>query len=146
MTTRTAKAKKVTVQSIAAEVQGKAKSAYVKGSAVASEIGAMTKGNVEAVVASGKILGAGFKEMGEGSVAEGKLAASTFVEDLKAFAGVKSPKEFFDLQLKLAKRNIDNAMALTSKNGKALGKLATDAAAPISTQVKANVAKLRAAA
>ena len=146
MTTRTAKAKKVTVQSLTADVQGKAKAAYAKGSAVAGEIGTMTKGNVDAVVASGKILGAGLKELGEESVAEGKTAASTFMEDFKALAAVKSPKAFFDLQFKLAKRNVETTLALTSKNGKALGKLATEAAAPISIQVKANVAKLRAAA
>lgn len=146
MTTRTAKTKKTTVKSIAADVQGKAQAAYVKGSAVAGEIGAMTKGNVDAVVTSGKILGAGLKDFGQGSILEGKQAVDTFVADVKAFAAVKSPTEFFDLQFKLAKRNIDTALALGSKNGKVLGQLATDAAAPITTQVKANVAKLRKAA
>jgi hypothetical protein len=106
----------------------------------------MTKGNVEAVVASGKILGSGLKVLGEGSVAEGKQAVDTFVADLKAFAAVKSPTEFFDLQFKVVQRNIDNALALGSKNGKAIGRLASDVAAPLSSQVKANVAKLRKAA
>jgi hypothetical protein len=150
MTTQTTKTKKPTVQSFADEVQGKAKAAaqtaYAKGSAVAGEIGTITKGNVEAVLASGQILGAGLKELGEGSIAEGKHAVDTFVADLKAFAAVKTPAEFFGLQLKVAKRNVDTALALGSKNGKALGKIASDAAAPISTQVKTNVAKLRQAA
>jgi hypothetical protein len=146
MTTETAKGKKINVKSIAADVQNKAKTAYAKGSAVAGELGSMTKGNVEAVAASGKILGAGFKELGEGSITEGKQAVDTFVADLKAFAAVKSPQEFFDLQFKLAKRNVDNAIALTGKNGKALGTLASYAAAPIAAQVKTNLAKLRQAA
>ena len=64
----------------------------------------------------------------------------------KALATVKSPKDFLDFQFKLAKRNIDSVIALSGKNGKALGKLASDAAAPLSSQVKANVAKLRKAA
>lgn len=150
MTTRTTKAKKATVKSIAAEVQGKAKAAaqtvYAKGSAVAGEIGTITKGNVEAVLASGQILGAGLKELGEGSIAEGKQAVDTFVADLNAFAAVKSPAEFFELQLQVAKRNVDAVLALGSKNGKALGELASAAAVPLSNQVKANVAKLRQAA
>jgi hypothetical protein len=146
MTTRTAKAKKITVESISTDIQGKAKTAYAKGAAVAGQLGTLTKDNVEAVVASGKILGAGLKELGEGSVAEGKQAAQTFVADLKAFAAVKSPTEFFSLQFKLAQRNIDNALALGTKNGKAVAKLASDAAAPLSSQVKTNVAKLRKAA
>ncbi|MBW8753701.1 MAG: phasin family protein [Sphingomonadales bacterium] len=145
-TTRTAKPKKITVKSLTADVQSKAKSAYAKGSEVAGEIGTITKGNVEAVVASSKILGAGLKELGDSSIAEGKQAASTVVADFKALAAVKTPKDFFDFQFKLAKRNIDSAIALSGKNGKALGKLASDAAAPISSQIKANVAKLRKAA
>lgn len=150
MTTRTTKTKKATVQSFAAEVQGKAKAAaqtaFGKGSAIADELGAITKGNVEAVLASGQILGAGLKELGEGSITEGKQAVDTFVADLKAFAAVKSPTEFFNLQLKVAKRNVDTALAVGSKNGKALGELASAAAAPLSSQVKANLAKLRQAA
>jgi hypothetical protein len=146
MTTRTAKAKKTTVESISAEIQDKAKSAYAKGAAVAAELGALTKGNVEAIVASGKILGAGLKELGDGSVAEGKQAVDTFVADLKAFAAVKSPTEFFELQFKLAQRNIDSALALGTRNGKAIGQLASAAAEPLSAQVKANVVKLRQAA
>lgn len=146
MTTRTAKAKKATIQSLKADVQDKAKAAYAKGAAVAGELGTMTKGNVAAAVVSGKILGAGLKALGEDSVADGKQAVDTFVADLKAFAAVKSPKEFFDLQFKVAKRNIDTAVALGGKNGKAFGKLASDVAAPLAGQAKANVAKLRAVA
>jgi hypothetical protein len=156
-TTRTAKPKKITVKSVtagvqskakalSADVQGKAKLAYAKGSEVAGEITAMTKGNVEAVVASGKILGAGLKELGQESITEGKKAADTAVADFKALTAIKTPKDFFDFQFKLAKRNIDTAIALSSKNGKALSQLASAAAAPLSSQVKANVAKLRAVA
>jgi hypothetical protein len=132
--------------SSAADVQDKAKVAYAKGSAVAGELGTFTKDNVDAVVASGKILGAGVKELSKDSVAEGKQAASTFVADLKAFAAVKSPTEFFNLQFKVAQRNIDAMLALTGKNGKALSKIASEAAAPLSERVKTNVAKLRQAA
>ena len=145
-TTRTAKPKKITVESVAADVQSKARLAYAKGSEVAGEITAMTKSNVEAVVASGKILGAGLRELGQESIAEGKQAASIFAADFKTLAALKTPQDFFDFQFKLAKRNIDTAIALSNKNGKALGKLASDAAAPLSIQVKANLARLRAVA
>ena len=140
------KTRKIKIDSIVADVKDKAQAAYAKGSAVAGEFGSMTKGNVEAVVASGKILGAGLKDLGQDSIAEGKQAVDTFVADLRAFAAVKSPSEFLELQFKLAQRNIDSALALGTKNGKAIGKLASDVAAPITDQVKANVAKIRQAA
>jgi hypothetical protein len=146
-TMATAKTKKVTtIKLLAAKVQGKAKSAYTKGSAVVGEVGGMTKGNVAAVVQSGKILGLGLKEMGEGSVAEGRQAFETLTADVKAFAAIKSPAELLQLQFKLMQRNMDAAFALGAKNGKAIAKLASDAAAPLSEQVKANVAKVRKAA
>jgi phasin family protein len=138
--------KKIDVKTIAEDVKGKAQAAYAKGTAVAGEFGTMTKGNVDAVVASGKILGAGIKELGDVQVAQGKSAFETFVADIKALTAVTSPTEFFDLQSKIAKRNFDNAIALTSQNSKAVVKLATEVAAPLSTQVKVNVAKLRVAA
>lgn len=144
--TRTAKTKQELVKSFTADLQAKAKTTYAKGAAVAGEIGTISKGNVQAVVASGKILGAGLKDLGEGTVAEGKQTFGTFIADLKALSAAKSPTEFFKLQLQVAKRNADVALALGSRNGKALGKLAAAAAAPISGQLKANLGKVRAAA
>ena len=145
MATRS-KTTKTTLDTLVADVQDKAKTAYAKGSAVAGELGDMAKGNVEAVVRSGRILGAGLKELGQGSLGEGKQAMDTFVDDLKAFAAVKSPAEFLQLQFKLAQRNIDTAFALGTKNANAIGKLVSEVAAPISTRIEANVAKLRNAA
>jgi hypothetical protein len=142
MTSRTAETKK-TIQSITAEVQDKAKSAYARGSAVAGELGAIAKGNADAVVASGKLLGAGLKELGESSAANGRIVARTLLGDVKALGTVRSPADLIDLQVKLVQRNIDAALALSGKNSKALGKLASDVAAPLSSQVKANVTKLR---
>lgn len=143
-TVRTPKAEKIKL--LTQDVKGKAQVAYAKGAAVAGELNAMTKGNVAAVVVSGKILGAGLKQIGDEQVADGKSVYETFVADLKALAAVKSPTEFFQLQSQLAKRNFDTAVALTGKNGKAVAKLAGEAAAPLSSQVKANVAKIREAA
>jgi hypothetical protein len=140
------KTKKIKIDGIVADVTGKAKAAYAKGTAVADEIGTMTMGNIDAVVSSGKILGAGLKEMGEGSLAEGRQAIDILAADFKALAAVRSPAEFLQLQFKLAQRNVDAAFALGTRNAGALGKLAGEVAAPLSTQVKANVAKLRQAA
>jgi hypothetical protein len=143
MATQT-KTRKSQIDSLVADVKGKAQNAYAKGSAVAGELGNMTKGNVAAVVSSGRILGAGIKELGEGSLVESRQVIDTLASDLKAFAAVKSPAEFLQLQFKLAQRNVDAAFALGTKNANTIGKLASEAAAPISGQVKANVAKIRA--
>lgn len=126
--------------------QTKAKEAYAKGAAAAGEVGAFSKGNVEAVVASGKILGAGVKSLGKDAVAESKGAIDTFTADLKAFAAVKSPTELFQLQGKLARRNFDNAVSYGSKTSESLVKLANEVFAPISNRVSLAVDKISKAA
>lgn len=126
--------------------QTKAKQAYVKGASVAAEVGAFSKGNVEAVVASGKILGEGVKTIGQDYVAEAKGAFATLTGDFKALAGVKSPTELFQLQGKLARRNFDQAVAYSSKTTESLVKLANEVLAPISNRVSIAVDKVSKAA
>lgn len=137
----TAKAK-----SVFAEVQTKAQAAYAKGTAAVTEAGEFTKGNVVAAVASGKIVAEGVKTMGTDYVAEGKKAYATMTADAKEFAAVKSPTDFFQLQAKLLRRNLDSVVALTSKNTEAAVKLATEAYAPISGRVSLAVEKFKKAA
>ena len=48
-----------------ADLQGRAKTAYDKGTELASDMGEFNKANVEAVVESGKILAAGMQDMGK---------------------------------------------------------------------------------
>ena len=134
------------VKTTIADVQTKAKAAYAKGTAVAAEAGAFTKGNVEAVVTSSKILADGMKGFGTNYAAEGKKAYETMTADAKALVSVKSPTEFFELQAKLLRRNFDSAVALTSKNTEAAVKLAGDAFAPLSTRVSLAVEAFKKAA
>ena len=129
-----------------ADVQTKAKTAYAKGTAAVAEAGEFTKGNMEAVVASGKIMAEGVKSMGADYVAEGKKAYATMTADVKEIAAVKSPTDFFQLQAKLLRRNLDSVVALTSKNTEAAVKLAGDVFAPIQGRVSLAVEKVKKAA
>ena len=126
--------------------QDKAKAAFEKTSAYATEYGEFTKGNLEAVVESGKILAAGLQDMGKAYVAEGKSAVETVTADVKEIAAIKSPADFFKLQGEMMRRNFDAAVATTSKNSEAMVKLMGDAFAPISTRVSLAVEKVKQAA
>ena len=134
------------IKDVVAGAQDRAKTAFDKTSAYASEYGEFTKGNVEALVESGKILAAGLQDMGKSYVAEGKSAVETMTADVKELAAVKSPTDFFKLQGELLRRNFDAAVAATSKNSEAMVKLAGDAFAPISTRVSLAVEKVKQAA
>ena len=126
--------------------QDRLKSAFEKTSAFASGYGEFAKGNMAAVVESGKILAAGMQDMGKAYVAEGKSAIETMTADVKEIAAVKSPSDFFKLQGEMMRRNVDAAMATTSKHSEAMVKLAGDAFAPISTRVSLAVEKVKQAA
>ncbi|MCW1428692.1 phasin family protein [Novosphingobium sp. JCM 18896] len=126
--------------------QEKAKDAFAKTSAAASEYGEFAKGNVEAFVESGKILASGLQEMGNTFVADSKAAFETATADVKAFAAIKSPTDLFKLQTELLRRNFDTAVAYSTKTGEAVAKLTNDAFAPISGRVSLAVEKLKKAA
>ena len=134
------------VKDVVATAQDRAKAAFEKTSAYASQYGEFTKGNLEAVVESGKILAAGLQDMGKTYVAEGKSAVETLTADVKEIAGVKSPADFFKLQGEMLRRNFDATVASTSKHSEAMVKLAGDAFAPISTRVSLAVEKVKQAA
>ena len=134
------------IQEAVATAQDKAKAAFEKTSAYATEYGEFTKGNLEAVVESGKILAAGLQDMGKAYVAEGKSAVETVTADVKEIAAVKTPADFFKLQGEIMRRNFDAAVAATSKSSEAMVKLAGDAFAPISTRVSLAVEKVKQAA
>ena len=134
------------IKDVVATAQDRAKAAFEKTSAYASEYGEFTKGNLEAVVESGKILAAGLQDMGKTYVSEGKSAVETITADVKEIAGVKSPTDFIKLQGEMLRRNFDAAVASGSKHSEAMVKLAGDAFAPISTRVSLAVAKVKQAA
>ena len=133
-------------QKIVTDSQGKVKDALGKGAAAFGEYGEFAKGNVEALVESGKILATGLQSMGSGLVAETKTAFETVSADVKNLTSVKSPTEFVKLQGDIMRRNLDSAVALTSKNSEAMLKLAGDVFAPISGRVSLVVGKFRKAA
>lgn len=133
-------------QKIVTDSQGKVKDALGKGAAAFGEYGEFAKGNVEALVESGKILATGLQSMGSGLVAETKTAFETVSADVKDLTSVKSPTEFVKLQGDIIRRNLDSAVALTSKNSETMLKLAGDVFAPISGRVSLVVGKFRKAA
>jgi len=124
------------------EYQTRAKAAYDKGTEVATEVTEFAKGNVEALVESGKIFAAGAQSLGKTYVEEAKSAYETLTGDVKEMAAVKSPTELFQLQGKIARRNFDAFVAVSSKNTEAFLKLANDTFAPLTGRVEVATEKL----
>lgn len=134
------------IESVMTEAQEKAKAAFEKGTELLGEAGEFTKGNVEAMVESGKILATGLQDMGTTMVADTKESFETMTADVKAMAAVKSPTELVKLQGDIMRRNLDKAVAYSSKNSEAMLKLANDVFAPISGRFSLAMDKVRKAA
>jgi phasin family protein len=128
------------------DAQDRAKLAFEKTQALASEAGEMTKGNVEALVESGKVLAAGMQDLGKEYVAEAKTALETVQADFKELAAVKSPADFFKLQGEIMRRNFDAAVATGSKSSEKVVKIAGEAFAPIQNRVSLTIEKVKKAA
>jgi hypothetical protein len=135
-----------TIQTAMKDAAEKAKAALEKSQAALGDMGAFTKGNVEAVVESTKILASGLQEMGKSYAAETKTVVETMQAEMKELAAVKSPAEFFEKQNAMLRKQFDAAMAVTSKNSEAMLKLASEAFQPISNRVSLAVEKIKHAA
>lgn len=135
-----------TIKNAMGEAQAKAKEGFAKGSELVAEATQFAKGNVEAVVESGKILAEGSRKIGEGLVAEAKDAFETLNADMQQLAAVKSPTDLVKLQGDIARRNLEQAIAFTSKSSEAWMKLAGEAFAPLTGRVTLAVEKIKKAA
>jgi phasin family protein len=133
-------------QSVIKEASDKAKAAFEKSQASLGEMGAFTKGNVEAMVESSKILASGLQEMTKGYAAESKSAFETLAAEIKSMTSVKSPTELLEMQSSLLRKHFDAAVAASSKNSEAMLKLANEAFQPISNRVSLAVEKIKHAA
>jgi len=85
--------------------------------------------------------------LGEGYVAEAKGAFERArTPTFHQIAAIKSPTDLVKLQGDIARRNLEQAMAFTSKSSEAWMKLATEAFAPLTGRFTLAVDKIKKAA
>lgn len=125
------------------DAQEKAKEAYDKSTVAMGDANDFAKGNVEALVESTKILASGLQELTTELVAESREAFENLTAEVKTIAAVKSPADFFKLQSELMRKQMDVLMANGTKHSEAFLKLASDAAAPLSSRVSLAVEKVK---
>ncbi len=128
------------------DAQEKAKEAYEKSTVALGDANEFAKGNVEAMVESTKILASGLQELTTELVAESREAFESLTAEVKTIAAVKSPADFFKLQSEMMRKQMDALMANGTKHSEAFLKLASDAAAPLSSRVSLAVEKVKTAA
>lgn len=116
------------------DVNERAKVAVEKSTKLLEEATELTKGNVEALVASSKIAAKGVETLGQEAAEFGRKSFEQASAALKSFAEVKSPTDLFRLQSEFAKSAFDNLVAESSKVSEAVIKLAGDVAQPLTNR------------
>lgn len=120
---------------VIADLGEKAKEAKEKTAAAATELTAITKGNVEAIVESGKVATKGAETFGQSAAEYSRTSFEKASAALKSFAAAKSPTEFLQLHSEFVTSSFDSLAKETAKNSEAMLKLAGDIVQPISNRV-----------
>ena len=116
------------------DVNARAKTAFEKGAKLAEEIADLTRGNVEALVASSKVAAKGVETLSQDAAEYGRKSFEDASAALKSFAEVKSATDFFKLQGDFARSAFDAAVAESARVSEAFIKIAGDAAEPITSR------------
>lgn len=116
------------------DVNERAKAAAERSAKIAEELADLTRGNVEAFVASSKIAAKGVEALSQDAAEYSRKSFEEASAALKGFAEVKSATDFFKLQGDYARAAFDNAVAESARLSETVLKLAGDVAEPITSR------------
>ena len=116
------------------DINERAKAAAEKSAKIVEELADLTRGNVEAFVASSKIAAKGVETMSQDAAEYSRKSFEGASAALKSFAEVKSATDFFKLQGDYARSAFDAAVAESARVSETVLKLAGEVAEPINSR------------
>jgi hypothetical protein len=116
------------------DVNQRAKTGMEKSAKIVEEMTELTRGNVEALVASSKVAARGVETMTQEVADFGRRSFEQASTTLKSFTEVKSATDFFRLQSEFARSQFDAMIAESSKLSETMIKLAGDMFEPITSR------------
>jgi len=136
-TTKTAETGQIAAEQFRAafgDINERAKAAAEKSAKLVEELADLTRGNVEALVASSKIAAKGVETMSQDAAEYSRKSFEEASAVLKSFAEVKSATDFFKLQGDFARSAFDAAVAESARVSETVLKLAGEVAEPINSR------------
>ena len=121
-------------QAVFGDVNERAKTAIERNNRIAEEMTELTKGNVEALVASTKIAAKGVEKIGQEVAEFSRKSFEDASAAIRSFADIKSPADLFRLQGEFARTQFDSMISESSKMSEAVIKLAGDVMEPLSSR------------
>jgi len=137
MTTQTSKAADMAtdqIKTVLGEANARAKTAMEKSAKIIEEFADLSRGNVEAMVASSKLAAKGVEGLSQDAANYSRKSFEDASAIFKSFADVKSPTDFFKLQGDYARSAFDSAVAQSARMSETVLKLAGDVAEPLTSR------------
>ena len=116
------------------DVNERAKAAAERSAKIVEEIADLTRGNVEAFVASSKVAAKGVERLSQEAAEYSRKSFEEASAALKNAAEIKSATELFRLQGDFARAAFDNVVAESARFSETVLKLAGDVAEPITNR------------
>ena len=122
------------IKTVFGDVNERAKAAVERSAKIVEELADLTRGNVEAIVASSKVAAKGVEALSQDAAEYSRKSFEEASAALKSFAEVKSATDFFKLQGDYARAAFDSAVAESARLSETMLKLAGDVAEPINSR------------
>jgi phasin family protein len=116
------------------DVNARAKTGMEKSAKVMEEMTELTRGNVEALVASSKVAARGVETLTQEVADFNRRSFEEASTTLKSFTEVKTAADFFRLQSDFARAQFDAMVSESSKLSETMLKLAGDVAQPLTNR------------
>jgi phasin family protein len=116
------------------DVNERAKDAMERSAKIVEELADLTRGNVEALVASSKVAAKGVETLSQDAAEYSRKSFEEASATLKSFAEVKSATDLFKLQSDFARSAFDAAVAESARVSEQFLKIASDVAEPINSR------------
>jgi phasin family protein len=133
------------LQAVFGDVNERARTQIERNTRVAEEMTELSKGNVEAFVASTKVVAKGLETVGQEVAEYSRKSFEDASAALKSFTEVKSATDFFRLQSDFARSQFDGLVAESSRLSETMIKLAGDVAEPLASRYSVAAERVKAA-
>lgn len=122
------------VQAAMNEANAHAKGAVEKSTRIVEEFAELTRGNIEALVASSKVAAKNAEALSQEATEFGRRSFEEATAAFRSFAEVKSPTDLIRLQSEYARSAFDSLVAETSRMSELTIKMAGDVAEPLTSR------------
>lgn len=116
------------------DVNERTKATMERGAKIVEELADLTRGNVEALVASSKVAAKGIESLSQDAAEYSRKSFEEASTALKSLAEVKSATDLFKLQGDYARAAFDAAIAESARVSETVLKIAGDVAEPITSR------------